>query len=40
VIDVPISNAGGRHDLCLRFTRDKHDPLWAIDRIQLQPAER
>lgn len=40
VIDVPIRNASGRHDLCLRFTRDKHDPLWAIDRIQLQPVER
>jgi len=40
VLQVPIGDATGRHDLCLRFTRDHHDPLWAIDRLQLQPRER
>lgn len=39
LLDVPLAKVTGRHDLCLRFTRDRHDPLWAIDRIQLQPAE-
>lgn len=39
VLDVPVGKITGRHDLCLRFTRDRHDPLWAIDRIQLQPAK-
>lgn len=36
VLDVPIGDVTGRHDLCLRFTRDRHDPFWAIDRVQLQ----
>ncbi|GAB3352741.1 family 20 glycosylhydrolase [Lysobacter tyrosinilyticus] len=37
VIDVPIAAAAGRHDLCLRFTRDRHGPFWALDRVQLLP---
>jgi hexosaminidase len=39
VLDVPIGDVTGRHDLCLRFTRDRHDPFWAIDRVQLQPQK-
>jgi hexosaminidase len=40
VLEVPIGDATGRHDLCLRFTRDRHDPFWAIDRVQLQPQKQ
>ena len=40
VIDVPIAATAGRHDLCLRFTRDRHDPFWAVDRVQLLPEAR
>ena len=39
ILDVPIDATTGRHDVCLRFTRDHHDPFWAIDRIQLLPKE-
>jgi hexosaminidase len=35
-IELPL-HASGTHDVCLRFTRDHHDPFWAIDRIQLIP---
>jgi hexosaminidase len=37
VIDVPLVAATGRHDLCLRFTRDRRDPFWAVDSVQLLP---
>jgi hexosaminidase len=40
VIDVPLVAATGRHDLCLRFTRDRRDPFWAVDRVQLLPEAR
>lgn len=29
----------GRHDLCLVFTRESIDPIWAIERITLGPVE-
>ncbi|QBB69749.1 carbohydrate-binding protein [Pseudolysobacter antarcticus] len=28
----------GTHDLCLFFTTRNHDPLWAIDAVQLLPS--
>jgi hexosaminidase len=28
----------GTHDLCLFFTTHGHDPLWAIDAVQLLPG--
>ncbi len=37
IVDVPLQPSSGRHDLCLRFTRDKRDPFWAFDRAQLLP---
>jgi len=40
VVEVPIATATGRHDLCLRFTRDRRDPFWAVDRVQLLPEVR
>ncbi|GAA0717491.1 family 20 glycosylhydrolase [Dokdonella soli] len=30
----------GAHDLCLVFSGRGHDPLWAIDSVQLVPASR
>jgi len=39
ILTAPIRSTNGRHDLCLRFTRDRHDPMWAIDRVQLQVEE-
>jgi len=32
---VPIGAHEGRHDLCFTFTRQKVDPMWAIDSVQL-----
>lgn len=32
---VAIRARPGRHDLCLRFTQRRLDPLWAIDWVQL-----
>ena len=40
VLDVPIAETAGAHDLCLRFTREHRDPFWAIDRLQLLPELR
>ncbi len=37
IVDAPLQASIGRHDLCLRFTRDRHDPFWAIDRAELLP---
>jgi hexosaminidase len=33
--DAALSGAAGVHDLCLRFTRAKVDPIWVIDRVEL-----
>jgi hexosaminidase len=30
-----ITARAGRHDLCLIFTRERVDPLWVIDSVQL-----
>ncbi|MDE2493899.1 MAG: family 20 glycosylhydrolase [Alphaproteobacteria bacterium] len=30
----------GVHDLCFVFTRRSVDPIWAIDRVQLVPADK
>jgi len=40
VFDVPLAASTGAHDVCLRFTRDHHDPFWAVDRVQLLPEVR
>ena len=37
-IEVPLSGAGGATDLCLRFTGDHREVLWAVDRVELLPA--
>jgi hexosaminidase len=29
------ANAGGRHDVCLRFARPRLNPLWALDWVQI-----
>ena len=31
-----IAPRAGKHDLCLRFTRNSIDPVWVIDSIELQ----
>ena len=40
VLTGEIAPQTGRHDLCLRFTRDSVDPIWAIERITLGSRER
>lgn len=40
VLSGEIAPQDGRHDLCLVFTRDSVDPIWAIDRITLGGRER
>ena len=40
VLTGEIAPQAGRHDLCLRFTRDSVDPIWAIERITLGSRER
>jgi len=40
VLTGQIAPQDGRHDLCLRFTRDSVDPIWAIERITLGSRER
>ena len=40
VLTGEIAPQDGRHDLCLRFTRDSVDPIWAVERITLGSRER
>lgn len=40
VLTGEITPQNGRHDLCLRFTRDSVDPIWAVERITLGSRER
>ena len=35
-VPVPLPSRAGTHDLCIVLTRAAADPLWAIDRVQLQ----
>jgi hexosaminidase len=37
---APLPATTGRHDLCFNFTAKSLDPMWAIDRIELQRAVR
>lgn len=32
-----VAATAGTHDLCLVFASGSHDPLWAIERVTLQP---
>ena len=40
VLTGEIAPQDGRHDLCLRFTRDSVDPIWAVERITLGSRDR
>ena len=35
-IRAPLPPQSGAHDLCFMFTSKSHDPLWAIDSVQLR----
>ncbi len=37
LLEAPLPDAGGRHDLCFVFASGSHDPLWAIDEVALLP---
>jgi hexosaminidase len=34
---VPLPSLPGRHQLCLRFTQARLDPMWALDWVQVGP---
>jgi hexosaminidase len=34
-IDATLPARPGAHDLCLQFATGKHDPLWAIDWVEV-----
>ncbi|QWP77830.1 family 20 glycosylhydrolase [Lysobacter sp. K5869] len=38
VLEAPLPKLSGTHDLCFVFASGTHDPLWALDRVRLQPA--
>jgi hexosaminidase len=33
-----IPAQGGARDLCFSFTRAKLDPMWVVDRLELEPG--
>ena len=35
-ISAPLRLQSGAHDLCFMFTGKSHDPMWAIDTVQLR----
>lgn len=39
VLEGPLPKLGGRHDLCFVFATGGHEPLWALDRVSLRPAQ-
>ena len=38
-VDVALPARTGAHDLCLKFGGDYHRVLWAVDRVELVPAQ-
>ncbi|MGH8082851.1 MAG: family 20 glycosylhydrolase [Lysobacter sp.] len=38
-LTATLPSLQGRHDLCFVFASGGHDPLWALDRVQLKPAK-
>jgi hexosaminidase len=34
---VGLPARAGRHDICLRFTRPRLDPMWALDWVEIRP---
>ncbi|MBT2747230.1 MULTISPECIES: family 20 glycosylhydrolase [unclassified Lysobacter] len=38
-LEATLPKLEGRHDLCFVFASGGHDPLWALDRVVLKPAE-
>ncbi|ALN89159.1 family 20 glycosylhydrolase [Lysobacter gummosus] len=38
-LEAKLPKLEGRHDLCFVFASGGHDPLWALDRVVLKPAE-
>ncbi|MEH6418391.1 family 20 glycosylhydrolase [Pseudomonas sp. CGJS7] len=39
VLEAALPKLSGQHDLCFVFATGQHDPLWALDRVSLAPAE-
>jgi hexosaminidase len=39
IIDSPLPTRAGTHDVCLQFATGKHDPLWAIDWVEIGVRE-
>ena len=38
-LEAKLPKLEGRHDLCFVFASGGHDPLWALDRVVLKPAQ-
>ncbi|MGO1070857.1 family 20 glycosylhydrolase [Lysobacter sp. CA199] len=38
-LQAALPKLSGRHDLCFVFASGGHDPLWALDRVSLKPAQ-
>jgi len=37
-LDAPLSPQAGTHDLCFVFSGEGHDPLWAIESVNLETS--
>ena len=35
--EIALPARAGRHDVCLRFTRPRLDPMWALDWVEIRP---